>query len=1170
MPTQIRGISGIGNITSLSQYNKVKDHVVMWRFRIEWADIETSAGVFDWSSFEDDIDIVVGDDKYFCFQINISPSNASSTTPLWLFSPPYNVPKVTTDAGQSFPYYLDATFMTRWNFMLDTLRNRIENVWSPTRRNKLVFWQSAEGKTGDEGPYKGNVVSATINGVAQLNPSIYKITDAQWSNYKRSTVWPNFTSDLAADIPTCLPAINPSNDATDWRWGLDNIADVCLKIGQPSHNYNNIGEYFYALRCNAITSVVPDNMLFGEFENLDDLPEFQSAPKQNMFAQLCSFMTHGTTSMNISIGTFNNVIDVDDADDWWMFDFANEVMGIRSALENNKAWIVFRDIVDGADLVRFPENQYDQLVSVTQWAAYNNKYQQVYNSSDSQEVKNDKYAALLLQYFNDARRVNIAPDVPNLNLEVLDGSNDHDMYNQDFIIYGLTGGNYGKFMTQYNPSGTSTGYARIGDPVTETHGRTCRAPNNEILVAMDTGLMPEASYTVDTVDIYYYDESNRSWSFNYYNASSLTKTPIEIVSNTGTNTWLKKTYTIPNMLSGGYLANNTDWSLKTESGNATKFSMVYFSGITQNSNIIPIGGSKSNSLTTICNTLSEPFYTQGAFTIGKILYTDPFIATPLTGYVYWVETNSGTIYNIDSATGEVLSLQGSSCGVGTQGIYVLGNTIGIICGGDEVILYTNGAFGVGKVLAYNSNLFDEVTGYTYVVNTADNKIYNLNSTTGEVLSDTGSNCTGSGIAGTYKTGNNLTTICGLSTGTLYTDGQFTIGSFLFTDINLLTPATGFSYIVNSNNFIYSVNSGTGQVLAQVGICNGGTSGSFRRSNSALTVCTDAIVTLYTSGEVLVGNYFYIDVNLVTPLTGYAYVVDDSTDAIYSIDSLTGEILAQTGTCSIGLARTVRLGNVLSGVCALSTETVYTENPFGTGETLYYDINLTNLVRYYDYVVDTTTSIVYNLNDTTGVVGTETGIVCGSGISGSYRLGDIINSVCTEDLITLYTDGAFAVGKTLYEDINLTTVLSTPYLYVVDESTGYIYELYNSVVGDVTTGICGGGIIGTYNVSNVITAVCVSGTPTTLYTRTEFAVGVFLFTDINLLTPFTGYTYIVNPANDYIYIINPSTGEVLSQTNFACSAENYETTLADDFSVEVAKYIVYDEEDYDIDQNQTNA
>lgn len=1145
---QIRGVSGMGNISNISEYNIIKNYVVMWRFRLEAINVNPGAGTYSWTSFEDDVDLVIFDDLYFLFQVNFGPA---SNTPSFYFNPPYNVPLVTPMSGSPAPYYLNANYITLKQAVLDNIRTRIKNTWSLGRKDKLVVWMSTESKTGDDGTGIEDVSSVTINGVTQPNPSAYEIDDVQWTNHKRVSIWPDFEADLIADVPTCKMGINPSNDATNWDFGIANIENVSLKMGQVSHSYNNIGEYYYAQRGNAITSVVPNNLTFGEFEQVDDLAWFQQSSRQNLFALICSFMTHGGTSFSISPATINNCININNATDFWMFEFANEVMGIRDPAETNIGWIVFKDVPDGADLSRFPENVYGPVVPVSQVNTYNNRYQQITNSSDPQVVKEERYVALLENFFNDNRRIAIGAAFPNLNIQALDGGLDHDAYNQDFIIYGL--GNYGNFMTQYNPHNTSIGYARIG-AVNQPHGRFCRIPNPEISVSVDTGLIGEASYTV-TFDIWYYDESGRSWSLNYFNGA--TKFAWETVSNAGTNTWVKKTMTIPNFIGGGNLNNDTDWTLLTVSGSGTKFGLVKLTVNALNNNLVPKVGSVSNSLLDICDLLWEPFYTYGAFAIGEIVYSEPFGVTPIN-QSYFLYANTGTIYNVDVATGTILSVTGAACGAGTQGVYILGNTLASICSGDSIILYTNGAFGVGAVLNYYSNLSPHqyVTSYAYVVNTADGKIYNLDSGTGQVLSDTLLNCSGSGIAGEFRLGNNANTICGLPVTTLYTDGSFAVGKILYTDSILSAAAIGYSYVVTANDLIYSVNSGTAQVIALIGQCSAGVEFVLRLDNTLTTVCAQPTTTVYLVGDFIIGAIIYTNINLLigSELIGYDYAVLDSTDTIYSIDTLTGEVLAIVGSCTGGVPRSVVLGNFIEDMCGGTPETIYTEETsFGIGSTLYYDISLMTLVQNFDFVRDVITNIVYKLNFNTAVIYDTTGIVCNSGVLGVYKLGNDITTICEADDTMLYTSGAFGIGKTMYEDDDLITILSTPYLYIVDVSTGYIYNMYNSVVISLTSGICGGGIAGQYKVSNAIAEVCLTDDIRTLYTRSPFAVGVFLFTDIDLLEAFIGFTYIVNPANDYIYVINPLTGEILSQTNFACTASLYIPEM-DDFAIEVAKYI----------------
>jgi len=154
----------MGNGNGIANYNTIKSHVVLCRFRLQADSVNPSAGVYTWTNFETDIDLVIADGLYFFFQISNGPANV---TPSYYFSAPYNVPLVTPTSGAVAPYYLDGTYISLKQAMLDDLRNRIKNVWSAGRKNKLVCWQSTESKTGDEGSGIENVASVTI-GVLQL------------------------------------------------------------------------------------------------------------------------------------------------------------------------------------------------------------------------------------------------------------------------------------------------------------------------------------------------------------------------------------------------------------------------------------------------------------------------------------------------------------------------------------------------------------------------------------------------------------------------------------------------------------------------------------------------------------------------------------------------------------------------------------------------------------------------------------------------------------------------------------------------------------------------------------------------------------------------------------------------------------------------------------------
>lgn len=146
-------------------------------------------------------------------------------------------------------------------------------------------------------------------------------------------------------------------------------------------------------------------------------------------------------------------------------------------------------------------------------------------------------------------------------------------------------------------------------------------------------------------------------------------------------------------------------------------------------------------LANICTDSPITLYSSTPFGSTVIMYTDIALSTPATGYNY-IAPVSGEVFNINPSNGQVGSDTGSNCGSGTAGTYILGNNLGTICSGSPVTLYTPGAFGVGVILYLDAALTTPVTGNAYVVQNSNNHIFNLNSSTGLIGSDTGSMCTG--------------------------------------------------------------------------------------------------------------------------------------------------------------------------------------------------------------------------------------------------------------------------------------------------------------------------------------------------------------------------------------------------------------------------------------------
>jgi hypothetical protein len=237
------------------------------------------------------------------------------------------------------------------------------------------------------------------------------------------------------------------------------------------------------------------------------------------------------------------------------------------------------------------------------------------------------------------------------------------------------------------------------------------------------------------------------------------------------------------------------------------------------------------------------------------------------------------------------------------GTYKTGTNSSTVCAQANVTLYTKGAFAVGKTLYTDSGTTTAKTGATFVVQVSTNKIFALNTTTGVIGQDTGLIC-GSGVAGTYKTGTTLTTVCAQTSTTLYTSGAFAVGKILYTDQNLITVKTGASFVVTvTDNHIYALNTSTGVVGADTGnICNSGTGATYIVGNTLGSVCSGSSLTLYTSGAFAIGKVLYQDINLITIETGFVYVVQSSTNHVFNLNSSTGVVEVLTQELSVAAAQ----------------------------------------------------------------------------------------------------------------------------------------------------------------------------------------------------------------------------------------------------------------------------
>lgn len=157
---------------------------------------------------------------------------------------------------------------------------------------------------------------------------------------------------------------------------------------------------------------------------------------------------------------------------------------------------------------------------------------------------------------------------------------------------------------------------------------------------------------------------------------------------------------------------------------------------------------------------------------------------------------------------------------------------------------------------------------------------------------------------------------------------------------------------------------------------------------------------------------------------------------------TKQITTPTGSVYTG---SYYLDNIIYNICGETPVTLYSSNPFAPGVIMYSDIGLTTPIAGYTFIT-TPGQGIYALDVSTGLVGVDTGSTCTSGTEGTYILGNDTATICGNSSISLYTDGLFAIGKTLYTDLSLTNP-QTGYSYVVYNG-GSIYTV-NSATGVIT-------------------------------------------------------------------------------------------------------------------------
>ncbi len=568
------GTWGHGNSISNSII-KSMPFVRGWNFTFRWRDIEPKKGQFNWKLFDDQIKTAADNNQYVGFMVHVGQAS-----PEWIYTED-NVPKVTTEDKKHdfpyFPYYLDAAYKADYLNLLKAVAEHVKSL-KPELRNKILFWMSAEGSTGDVTPYKGVVHDLK-----------YDITEEQWLNFKKDA-W-KFMYDFGQSLnPQMNILINQANNGMYFDYLVKNFPEVWFKAGSLAHTYQFDDELEYFERLQRV--VKPDNngmanRFRAESEEVQKIGWFRQSPQQNMFSIAASCLHIGLDVLNVREEIMGQVGNSD-----YPFRFFNQYAGQRDPATATGAFSILRDVLDVADTERFPVSEFGKLNDIKKARKGNAANSTMDDGEEANKKRSKAVSSERKQNILKAFSAYGAQNGPSPEVEKMIYKDDNkleaklrkdnlrgdlqDKYNYDMGL-NLLPDNYTRFLTQYSPNTTSRGRWRIG-PIDQPYGRYARAFDH-------TGGMTEMFFSLDKdffkknnephklqVKVVYFDKGKGEWSLNYYNGKS--KVQKYKVRCTNTNRWIVKTIELTDAYTNKKLAHNTDFSLKYLSGNDTIFSMV--------------------------------------------------------------------------------------------------------------------------------------------------------------------------------------------------------------------------------------------------------------------------------------------------------------------------------------------------------------------------------------------------------------------------------------------------------------------------------------------------------------------------------------------------------------------------------------------------------------------
>ena len=549
---------GVYSWTSLKGLDKTNAPLIKGGPMIlSWSSLEPQNGKFEFEKEIGDKLKKIDDNNFYTFlKIWIAPATTNVTatdttwslTPKWLFShgvPLVEFPTTPNPLGditkRYFPHYLDKNYKFYFHRMIDAVGKYVLSL-PPHLRKRILYVQSAEGSTGDGGPYKGEPVN-----------SAYKISNEQWTDFRLET-WIKYKSAFSKDGVLQCPLLTnyDANNEKLYDWMLKELPNAAgLKNGMFSHGYQiSDAQQRLANFIDFRNKVEASGKVFfarGEMDKEYNTYGWSTKNKKQAMYWSAIYATHGGLTMwNLPTEACMGDTYAD------AINFFNKHAAQTNPEKAKSAFCAFYRGLDVSDTVSFPESTYGQATKK-----------------------------------NKERYVNIAKAFSQYGANQADAKSatGGGMENRKAKGYNDAGWqilkeNFQRHITQIEPETTSAAWWQIDSSI---YGRYARgfeptSGKNSLYFNVDDkffGASPLNGAQAIEVTITYRDTDAGSWELKYDATNGTMKTAMTVTnSGKGTDVWKTQKVRLTDAYLGNRGAKGADFILVNTGNTNCRFHMI--------------------------------------------------------------------------------------------------------------------------------------------------------------------------------------------------------------------------------------------------------------------------------------------------------------------------------------------------------------------------------------------------------------------------------------------------------------------------------------------------------------------------------------------------------------------------------------------------------------------